>query len=122
MRKFVFWASIAFLLFLGLSGIQSCLSDWSLVTTPAQRACTIGQAVFGTFGLLAGIGAVIKRRWAGPAALVFAVSGGLTAGLATVAWGGAGLGTGVASGGLGLLLGTLLYLGISDPSPSSGRP
>ena len=116
MRRIVFWASAAFLLFLGLSGIQSFVSDWPLVTTLGQRVCTIGQAVFGTFGLLAGLGAAFRRKWAESAALVFSVSGGLTAGLATVVWGHSGLGTAIASGGLGLLLGILLYMGISDPT------
>ena len=113
MRRIVFWASVAFLLFLGLSGIQSCFSDWNLVTTVGQRACTIGQATFGVFGILAGGGAIFKRRWAGPAALAFAVSGGVTAGLASIVWGESGLGAGLASGALGLLLGVLLYLGIT---------
>lgn len=113
MRRIVFWVSVVFLLFLGLSGIQSCLSDWELAANLGQRACTIGQAAFGLFGISAGVGAILKRQWAGPAALAFAVSAGLTAGLASVVWGESGFGTGVASGGLGMLLGILLYLGIT---------
>jgi len=112
MRRVVFWASVGFLLFFGLSGLQSFLGDWGLATTFGQKLCGVGQATFGTCGLLAGVGAILKRGWAGPIALIFALSGGITAGLASVVWGGSNLGTGAASGGLGFLIGILLYWGI----------
>jgi hypothetical protein len=116
MRRFFFWASVAFLIFLGLSGIQSSISDWPVAGNFGQRLCSVGQAVFGLSGLLAGLGAMFKRPWAAPVTLVFAISGGLTAGLATVVWGGSGLGGGIGSGALGILLGMLLYLGVTGPS------
>jgi hypothetical protein len=118
MKKMGFWVSVVFLLFLGASGCQSFFGDWGDVETLGQRICNIGQGVFGVFGLLAGIGAILKHRWAGSAALGFAVSGGITAGLASVAWGGSSVATGVGSGALGLLLGLVLYLGIGRPDPA----
>jgi hypothetical protein len=128
MRTVAFWASATFLLFLGLSGLQSFVSDWSLAETVGQRLCTVGQATYGACGIVAGAGAILKKSWAGVFALAFAISAGLTAGLASVAWGGADLATGVASGGLGLLIGILLYWGIggstgsADPEPSQRIP
>ncbi|MGD2122808.1 MAG: hypothetical protein PVJ76_13730 [Gemmatimonadota bacterium] len=119
MRSFFFWGSAALLLFLGLSGVQSFFSDWPLASNPGQRLCTVGQGVFGISGLLAGLGSTFKKRWAAPFALVFAVSAGGTAGLATVVWAGSGLGAGIGSGALGLLLGILLYLGVSGCPPGS---
>lgn len=113
MRRFFFWASVAFLIFLGLSGIQSCINDWSSASTLGQKLCSVGQAVFGVSGLLAGSGAMLKKPWAGPLTMIFAISGGVTAGIATVVWGGAGIGAGIGSGGLGLLLGMVLYLGVT---------
>ncbi len=114
MRRVVFWASVVLLLFFGVSGLQSFLGDWGLAGTFGQKLCGVGQATFGTCGLLAGVGAILKRSWAGPVALAFAVSGGMTAGLASVAWGDSNLATGIASGGLGFLIGILLYWGIAD--------
>jgi len=117
MRTVAFWVSVVFLLFLGASGLQSFFGDWGLVSTLGQRLCSIGQVTYGSCGLLAGVGAILKRRWAGPAALAFAVSGGMTAGLASVAWGETNLATGIASGALGFLVGILLYWGIGGRIP-----
>jgi hypothetical protein len=112
MRTVAFWVSVAFLLFFGVSGLQSFFNDWGLASSLGQKFCGIGQATFGTCGLLAGVGAILKRRWAGSAALAFAVAGGITAALASVAWGETNLATGVASGAFGFLIGLLLYWGI----------
>ena len=117
MRKLGFWVSVAFLLFLGASGCQNFFGDWGDVETLGQRACNIGQAVFGLSGLLAGVGAILKRPWAQPAALAFAVSAGITSGLASVVWGGTNVATGFGSGALGLLLGLVLYLGLGRAEP-----
>ena len=111
MRRVGFWVSVVFLLFFGVSGLQSFFSDWGLASTLGQKLCGIGQATFGTCGLLAGVGAILKRRWARPAALAFVVSVGITAGLASVVWGETNLATGVASGAFGFLIGILLYWG-----------
>ena len=115
MRKVGFWISAFLLLFLGLSGVQGSVGDWGDAETLGQRVCTIGQGVFGILGLVAGTGAVLKRRWAGTVALAFAGAAAVTSGLASVAWGGSGIGVGIASGALGLLLGLLLYLGVRSP-------
>ena len=112
MRTVVFWVSVAFLLFLGLSGLQSFIGDWGFASTLAQKICGVGQVAFGVCGVLAGVGAIFHRRWAGPVALAFAIFGGLTAGLASVAWGEESPATGLASGALGFLIGILLYWGI----------
>ncbi len=97
---------------MGASGIQTFLGDWELISTLGQRLCGIGQATYGTCALVAGVGAILKRRWTRPAARAFVVSVGITAGLASVAWGETNLATGIASGALGFLIGILLYWGI----------
>lgn len=112
MRIVAFWVAVAFLLFLGLGGLQSAFSNWTAAETLGQRLCTVGEGAFGAFGLLAGGGAIGEWRWAGAAALAFAVSGGITAGLASVFWGGTGILTGLASAALGFLLGILFYWGV----------
>ena len=117
MRIVAFWASVVFLLFLGVSGLQGFFEDWGLANTLGQRLCGVGQVIFGTCGLLAGVGAILKRKWAGAAAVAFAVSGGITAGLASMAWGGSNLVTGIASGALGFLLGIVLFWGIGGRVP-----
>ena len=119
MRIVAFWVSVVFLLFLGISGLQSFFGDWGLASNLGQRLCGVGQASFGTCGLLAGVGAIYKRKWAGPAAIAFAVSGGITTGLASVAWADANLVTGIASGALGFLLGIVLFWGIGGCVPPS---
>ena len=116
MRTISYWVSVVFLLFLGLSGVQNFFRDWGLVGTLGQMLSGLGQLTFGASGLLAGVGAVLKQWWARPAALVFAVSGGITAALSSIAWGGADMVTGIASGVLGFLIGILLYWGIGRRS------
>jgi hypothetical protein len=115
MKKVGFWVSVVLLLFLGLSGIQSFFGDWGDVETLGQRACNVGQAAFGVSGLLAGLGAIFRKSWAGPVALGFAVSAGLTAGIAPVVWGGSEIAVGFGSGAVGLLLGLLFFLGVREP-------
>ncbi len=117
MRRFLFRASAAFLIFLGLSGLQSCISDWPLASGFPQRLENVGQAVFGVLGVLAGVGSFLGRPWAAPLALAFAISAGVTAGLTTLAWGGAGVASGIGSAGLGFLLGGLLYFGVTGSEP-----
>jgi hypothetical protein len=103
---------VVFLIFLGLSGVQGAVGDWGLSSTVGQRLSAVGQGIFGVCGLVAGIGSILKKRWAGAFAAAFAVSAGITAGLASVVWGGSNLATGFASGALGLLIGFLLYRGV----------
>jgi hypothetical protein len=112
MRTVTFWTSVVLMGFLGLSGVQGAIGDWSLVTTLGQRLSVLGQGTFGVCGVVAGVGAILKRSWAGAFAAAFAISAGVTAGLASVFWGGSNLATGIASGGLGLLIGFLLYRGV----------
>ena len=119
MRRVGFWASVVFLLFLGASGCQSFFGDWGDVETLGQRICNLGQAVYGILGLVAGVGAMLKQRWAESAALGFAAAAGTTAGLAPVVWGGTNVATGLASGALGLLIGLVLYLGIGRVGPTA---
>ncbi len=129
MRTFGFWISVVFLLFFGLSGLQGFFTDWPLVETVGQRLVNLAQLTFGTTGLAAALGAIRKKPWAGPLALVFASGAGAAAGLAPVFWGESGPLTGLASGLLGFLIGFLLYLGVRnvgvpdaerDPAPSKG--
>lgn len=115
------WASVVALLFLGMSGLQSFFGDWGIATGLGQRLCGIGEALYGASGLLAALGALLRRRWALWVCLAFSVSLGITAGLAAVAWGEANLITGIASGGLGFLIGMVLRWGITHRIDGGNR-
>ena len=112
MRTFGYWVSVALLLYMGLSGLQGFFTDWPLVENLGQRLVGVAQVTFGLAGLAAAVGALLKKPWTGMVALVFSFGTGAAAGLAPVFWGDAGPLTGVASGGLGFLIGYLLYLGV----------
>ena len=118
--------SVALLLFLGVSGIQSFLGDWGLVENLMQRASNLGQLVFAMAGLGAGAGALLKRPWTGKAALVFAGAVAFTAWAGPVAWGEAGPFRSLLDAGLGFLLGFVLYLGVrrvgQGEAPAGGSP
>lgn len=113
MRNLGFWLSVFFLLLLGVAGLQGFLNDFHEAETLGQRIQTLTQISFGLTGIVAGIGAMMRQRWAGTLALVFAVAVSLAAGLAPVVWGDAGVGSGMASAGLAFLIGIALYLGVS---------
>lgn len=118
--------SVALLLFLGVSGIQSFLGDWGLVETLMQRASNLGQLAFAMAGLGAGAGALLKRPWTGKAALFFAGAVAFTAWAGPVAWGEAGPLRSLLDAGLGFLLGFVLYLGVRRigkvEAPAGGSP
>ena len=112
MRTIGFVLSVGFLLFIGGSGIQGFLADWALVETPMQRAANVGQLAMAVTGLGAGLGAILKRAWTPKVARGFVGAVTFTAGVAVMAWGGEGALTGLFSGGLGFLIGYVLYLGV----------
>ena len=111
-----FWGAL-FLLFFGVAELQSIAGDWVLTMTPGQKLCGIGQVILGFSGVLAGVGAILRRQWAVWVGQTFVVSAGITAGMASVAWGETNLITGIASGGLGLIVGILPYWGITERVP-----
>jgi hypothetical protein len=126
MRNLGFWVSVVLLLLLGVAGLEGFLNDFDEVEALGQRIHTVAQLSFGITGLAAGIGAILKKSWAGAVALVFAFAAALAAGLAPVVWGDAGIGSGIASAAVAFFLGFLLYLGVRADTPeetaSEGRP
>jgi len=112
MRTVLYWVSVALLLYVGLAGLQGFFDDLDGVENLGQRLANVSQLLYGSAGLGAATGAILKRSWTGKVALVFAFGAGSTAGLASVFWGESGIPTGLASGGLGFLIGYLLYLGV----------
>jgi hypothetical protein len=113
MRNLGFWLSVVFLFLLGVAGLQGFLGDFHEVETLGQRIQTLGQISFGLTGIAAGTGAMMRQRWAGALALVFAVAVSLAAGFAPVVWGDAGVGSGIASAAVAFLIGIALYLGVA---------
>ena len=120
MRTVGFVASVALLLFLGGSSIQSFLGDLSLPETLWQRIANLGQLLCAVAGLSAGVGALLKRRWAGRVALVFAGAVSFTAWIGSVAWEDAGIFRSLLDAGLGFLLGYVLYLGVRGDRAGPG--
>jgi len=118
MRTVGFVVSVAVLLFLGGSSVQSFLKDWALVETLGQRFANLGQLLAAVTGLSAGIGAILRRPWTRNVALAFAAAVAFTAWAGPVAWGESGIFRGLLDAGLGFLLGYVLYLGVRG----AGRP
>lgn len=113
MRTFGFWLSVVLLLLLGVAGLQGFLNDFDEVETLGQRIHTLAQISFAFTGVAAGVGAIMRKRWAGTVALLFAFAVAVAAGLAPVVWGDAGTASGVASAGVAFLIGFVLHLGVA---------
>jgi glutamate carboxypeptidase len=82
---------IAFLLFIGYTGVSGGLQQLPEAATLGQQIQTATQGLFGLLGLavVATLGA--RRPWARFVRLVWAAVLSVSAGLATVVWGGTGL-------------------------------
>jgi hypothetical protein len=112
MSKVGAWIAVAFLLLTGASGIQGSMSDWAQAEGPGQRTCTVAVALMGFLGVGGAVGALFRRSWTRHVILAWGLCVALASALAPMAWGDAGLATGVASGILGAGLAALTYVGI----------
>ena len=108
--RFDLWLFLALALLggFGLLGTWGGLSEWNEVTTGLQRFVTVTELSYGVLSLLA-IPALLTG-WRGLRMILWlwllAVS--LTGGLASVAWGGASAGAGIAAS----LLAAVIALGV----------
>jgi len=82
---------VAFLLFIGYTGITGGLQQVSEAATLGQRIQTGTQFIFGALAVAVLGTLVARRRWARPALLAWGAVLSSSAALATVAWGGTGL-------------------------------
>ena len=96
-RRLSLGTALLILVGLGYVGLRNGLAEWSHADTPGQRLASVTEALYGLLGLVAGVGLVTRRTWTVPVVIAWAVSVTMTAGLAPVVWGGAGLWAGVAA-------------------------
>jgi len=92
---------VAIILLLGLvwTGISGGISQLSSARTAGQAAQTVLQLVYGLFALLSIATTFWGRGWNRPMLVGWTVSLALTAGLASVVWGGTSMLIGFLSGG-----------------------
>ena len=111
--------SAVLLILLGAGGLQGLWNNLGTAESLFQHSISAGQLVLGVAGLAAGVGALFRQRWAGSAALVFALGMGYAAGAGPVAWGEVGWPRGLLDAALGFLIGAVLFFGIRVPAEES---
>jgi hypothetical protein len=113
--------AIALMLGLTWAGISGGISQLSNARTAGQAAQTVLQLVYGLFALLSIATTFWGRRWNRPMLVGWTVSLALTAGLASVVWGGTSILIGFLSGGAAGLIAVgiawLLQVGGARGSP-----
>jgi hypothetical protein len=107
-RRLSLGTALLILVGLGYVGLRNGLAEWSNADTTGQRLASMTEALYGLLGLVAGVGLVTRRTWTVPVVVAWAVSVTITAGLAPVVWGGAGIRAGVAAAAAT----TLIVLGV----------
>jgi len=81
---------VAFLLFIGYSGIAGGLQQVGEAATLGQRLQTAMQLVFGALAVAVVGALVMRRRWARPLLLAWAAALTIGGGVAPITWGGTG--------------------------------
>ncbi len=116
---------VAIVLLLGLTwtGISGGISQLSSARTAGQSVQTVLQLVYGLFALLSIATTFWSRRWNRPMLVGWTVSLALTAGLASVVWGGTSILIGFLSGGAAGLIavGIAWLLRVGGARGSSGE-
>lgn len=102
----------ALLILLGAGGAQGLWNNLGTAETLFQYSVFGGQVVLSVAGVAAGLGALLRKAWAGPAALIFALGMAYAAGAGPVAWGEVGWPRGTVDAGIGFLIGFVLFLGV----------
>jgi len=98
MRSIARWVALALLVAISALGLQSAGSALDSAETGGQVVATAAQFGYALTGLLAAGALLGRRSWARRPLWVWAGLVTLTAGMAPVVWGGAGLGAGFAAG------------------------
>jgi hypothetical protein len=99
LRRVLLIVAIVLLLALTWTGISGGISQLSSTRTAGQAAQTVLQLVYGLFALLSIATTFWGRQWNRPMLVGWTVSLALTAGLASVVWGGTSILIGFLSGG-----------------------
>lgn len=105
LRRVLLLVAIVLLLGLAWMGISGGISQLSNAQTAAQAAQTVFQLVYGLFALLSIITTFWGRRWNRLMLVCWTVALALTAGLASIVWGGTSPLVGFVSGGVAGLIG-----------------
>jgi hypothetical protein len=87
----------AFLVVLGVLGLNDVRHEWHVAKTIGQQAATFSEVVYAVSGILAAVALLRRAPVAWPLLVTWAVATIVTSGLAPVAWGGAGILSGVAA-------------------------
>jgi hypothetical protein len=106
------------LLATGILGLVDAQESAGYGTTRAQGVATVMQAAYSFFGLLGFFAVVLRVRWAVGVLALWAITASATAGLASVVWGDAGLGSGLAAAaGAGVFTGLIVWAGARAVAP-----
>ncbi|MGD8698921.1 MAG: hypothetical protein PVJ43_06505 [Gemmatimonadales bacterium] len=106
------------LLTTGILGLVDAQESAGYATTRAQGVATVMQAAYSFLGLLGFFAVVLRARLAVWVLTLWAITASATAGLASVVWGDAGLGSGlVAAGGAGVFTGLIVWAGARAVAP-----
>jgi hypothetical protein len=112
--------ALVLLLALAWTGISGGFNQLSESHTTGEMAQTITQFAYGLSALLSVVTAFRGRRWAPAIHACWVVSVSLSAGLASVVWGGTPVATGVLSAGAAMLVALaitwLLRVGARGPT------
>jgi len=111
-KKIWLVAASVLLILLGAGGLQGLWNNLGTSETLFQQSINVAQFLLGVAGIAAGVGALLRRSWAGPAALVFALGMAYAAGAGPVAWGEVGWPRGMLEGGIIFLVAFVLFLGV----------
>lgn len=90
---------VLLLLFTGVSGLRNGFHEYRDAVTNGQRFATATEVAYGIVSWIALVALLRKRPWARVPLVVWAALVTLTASVAAVTWGDAGLG-GAAAGGI----------------------
>jgi hypothetical protein len=122
LRKTWRFLAAALLIFFGAGGLQGLWNNLGNAETLFQQSVFVGLLLLGFAGLAAGLGGLMRKAWAGPAALLFALGMAYAAGVGPVAWGEVGWSRGALHMGIGFLIGIVLYSGVRSCSASPETP
>lgn len=120
-KAWLITASILLVL-LGAGGLQGLWNNLGTAETLFQQSINAAQFILGVSGIAAGLGALLRKSWAGPAALVFALGMAYAAGAGPVAWGEVGWPRGMLEASIVFLVAFVLFLGVRKAGDNEEAP
>lgn len=85
-RKIAMFLSAAALIAISILGGMNGWDDLSGDGTPLQKSVAIGTLIYAFLGFVAGVGVLLRRSWAFPMAILWAIATTYTGTAASVAW------------------------------------